>query len=119
MLYGVHVMMNERRMAESVLAALVSCFFSCVFFFFGCFDVMPLPASCFGIILALRGILTSCMCEVLLVNVGWPAGCKFISESPLVGLKCGLVLFVGGDSSDIILIVGLSESASGSLMSMV
>lgn len=58
------------------------------------------------------------MCDVLLVNAWCPAGWRLSSESPLVGLKCGLAL-EGGDSSVIILIVGLSVSASGSLIRIV
>lgn len=110
--------MKDSKMADNVFAALVSCFFSCVFFFgFGCFAI-PFPANCFGMILALSGILTSCMWDVLLVSAWCPAGCRLSSESPLVGRKCGLVL-VGGDSSVIILIVGRSVSASGSLIRIV
>lgn len=69
MLYGVHVTMNVSRIADRVLAAFLSAFFSCGFFFFLaacwraaaaaagdlCAPPTP-PASCRGIIFAFSGI---------------------------------------------------------------
>lgn len=66
-LYGVHVMMNANKMADRVLAALRSAFFSCTFFFFlfGCLFNIPLGAG-FGIFFAFSGILMSGICDSLL-----------------------------------------------------
>ena len=68
-LYGVHVTINASKMALSVLAAFLSCFFSLVFFTFGVFlaaataiaaicgdKVLPSDlTSCFGTSRASRG----------------------------------------------------------------
>lgn len=71
MLYGVQVMIKARRMADKVLAAFLSAFFSCVFFFFltGGFVSIPLPPDVrvFGTFLAFNGILMSGMCEGRLI----------------------------------------------------
>lgn len=59
-LYGVHVIIKLSRMADNVLAAFVSCRFSCdFFFFFACRGAGCGLASGFGMILALSGIRIS------------------------------------------------------------
>lgn len=64
-LYGVHVMMKLSKIADNVLAAFVSCRFSCDFFFFfaargtGCGF-----AKFFVMILAFKGIRISGACDI-------------------------------------------------------
>lgn len=73
--------MKARRMADNVLAAFLSAFFSCVFFFFffGCWcnlgpafaanNPFP-PPNCFGMIFALSGIRISGICDGRRVTCG-------------------------------------------------
>lgn len=68
-LYGVHVMMKLSKMADSVLAAFVSCRFSWDFFFF----LAALGTGCglakfFVIIFAFNGIRISGACDNLRFN---------------------------------------------------
>ena len=89
--------MNANKMADKVLAALRSCFFSELFFFF--FFLVPVPvllpplpedlANCLGIIFALRGSLISLLtCGGLRFEPGevalGPPGCNEHSWCRLV-----------------------------------
>lgn len=68
-LYGVHVMMKLNKMADSVLAAFVSCRFSCDFFFF-----FAARATGFGFVIffemifAFNGIRISGACDIRRLN---------------------------------------------------
>lgn len=91
--------MNDSKMADNVFAAFLSCFFSWVFFFFFGWDFettaalarwdFEFPASCFGTILAFRGIRTSGICDGRRPDavVGGPTGKPGQSDPVLVALS--------------------------------
>lgn len=106
MLYGVHVIMKLSKMADNVLAAFVSCRFSCdFFFFFACLGAGCGLINGFGMIFALSGIRMSGACDIRRPNG------KLYSESrDGNGRRGGHVIIGNGTSSCIILIDGARSS---------
>ncbi len=106
MLYGVQVIIKLSRMADKVLAAFVSCRFSCdFFFFFACRGGGCGLSIGFGIIFAFNGIRMSGACDSLL-----PSGKLYSESRDGSGRRGGTVITSKGTSSCIILIDGARSS---------
>lgn len=111
-------------MADNVLAAFLSAFFSTGFFFFFCgfgltgrMDLEPVTI-CLEITFGLRGILISAILEGLLV-IGWLVLANserplLINEAGAVLEKCSGIIFIEGPSPSV-----PSQSDAGSLINMV
>lgn len=118
-LYGVHVIIKLSKIADNVLAAFVSCRFSCDFFFFlaargAGWDL----ANGFGMIFALSGIRMSGACDMRR-----PSGKLYSESRDGSGRLGGHVITGNGTSSCIILIDGARSSpvppSGGKRISMV